>query len=159
MLRYLGLLIIVAIGNHFDQHDCQMIIPGHLFQSSCGSSDGKESACNAGDPGLICGSGSAPREGNGNTLQHSRLGNPMDRGIWWAIAHGLAESRTWLSNWHFLHTWLTRPSSIHFSFWGTEHHSLSICSKRYISNTGLTNHSIAWLVILPAIVTGFKMSA
>ena len=43
-------------------------------------SDSKESACNAGDPGSIPGSGRSPGEGNGNPLQHSFLGNPMDRG-------------------------------------------------------------------------------
>ena len=45
-----------------------------------GVSDGKESACNAGDPGLIPGLGRSPGEGNGNPLQHLCLGNPMDRG-------------------------------------------------------------------------------
>ena len=45
-----------------------------------GSSDGKESACNAGDPGSIPGSGRSPGEGNGNPLQYSCLENPMDRG-------------------------------------------------------------------------------
>ena len=44
----------------------------------CGS-DGKESACNVGHPGLIPGSGRSPREGNGNPLQYSCLGSPMDR--------------------------------------------------------------------------------
>ena len=46
-----------------------------------GESDGKESACNAGDPGWILGSGRSPGEGNSNPLQHSCLGNPMDRGV------------------------------------------------------------------------------
>ena len=40
---------------------------------------GKESACNAGDLGLIPGSGGSPGEGNDNLLHHSFLGNPMDR--------------------------------------------------------------------------------
>ena len=40
---------------------------------------GKESACNAGDPGLIPGLGRSPREGNSNPLQYSCLENPMDR--------------------------------------------------------------------------------
>ena len=44
------------------------------------SSIGKESACSAGDPGLIPGSGKSPGEGNGNLLPYSCLGNPMDRG-------------------------------------------------------------------------------
>ena len=45
-----------------------------------GSTDGKESACNAGDPGSIPGLGRSPGEGNGNPLQYSYLENPMDRG-------------------------------------------------------------------------------
>ena len=45
-----------------------------------GGSDGKMSACNAGDPGSIPGSGRSPGEGNGNPLQHSCLENPMDGG-------------------------------------------------------------------------------
>ena len=43
-------------------------------------SDGKESACNTGDPGLIPGSGRTPGEGNGTPLQYSCLENPVDRG-------------------------------------------------------------------------------
>ena len=50
-------------------------------------SAGKESACNAGDPGLIPESGRSPGEGNGNPLQYSRLENPVDRGAWQAIVH------------------------------------------------------------------------
>ena len=45
-----------------------------------GGSDGKASAYNVGDPGLIPGSGRSPGEGNGNPLQYSCLENPMDRG-------------------------------------------------------------------------------
>jgi len=52
------------------------------------SSFHKESICHAGDPGLSPGSGD-PGEGNGNPLQYSCLGNPMDRGAWWATLHGV----------------------------------------------------------------------
>ena len=52
-----------------------------------GGSDGRESACNAGDPGSIPGSGIFPGERNGNPLQYSCLGNPMDRGAWQATVH------------------------------------------------------------------------
>jgi len=45
-----------------------------------GGSDGQESACNAGDPGLILGLRRSPGEGNGNPLQYSGLENSMDRG-------------------------------------------------------------------------------
>jgi len=44
-----------------------------------------------GDTGLIPGSGKSPGERNGNPLQYSCLGNPTDRGAWWAIAHGIAK--------------------------------------------------------------------
>ena len=52
---------------------------------------GKESACNVRDLGSIPGLGRSPREGNGNPLQHSCLGNPMDRGDWQATVHGVAK--------------------------------------------------------------------
>ena len=54
----------------------------------------KASACNAGDLGLIPGSGRSPGEGYGNPLQYSCLENPMDGGAWWAAVHGVAESDT-----------------------------------------------------------------
>ena len=54
------------------------------------SSVSKESACNAGDPGLIPGSGRSPGEGNGNPFQYPCLENPMDRGAWKATVHGVA---------------------------------------------------------------------
>ena len=51
------------------------------------------SSANAGDMGLIPGSGRYPGKGNGNLLQYSCLGNPMDRGAWWAIVHGVTRVR------------------------------------------------------------------
>ena len=54
-----------------------------------GGSEVKASACNAGDLGLIPGSGRSPGEGNGNPLQYSCLENPMDGGAWWATVHGV----------------------------------------------------------------------
>ena len=53
-----------------------------------GGSDGKESACSAGDPSSIPGFRRSPGEGNGYLLQYSCLKNSMDRGAWWATAHG-----------------------------------------------------------------------
>ena len=53
-----------------------------------GDSVGKESACNAGDVGLISGFG----EGCANLLWYFCLENPMDRGAWWATVHGVAKS-------------------------------------------------------------------
>ena len=54
------------------------------------SSVSRESACKAGDLGLIPGSGRSSGEGNGNPLQYSCLENPMDGGIWQATVHGIA---------------------------------------------------------------------
>ena len=59
------------------------------MQGFPGDSDGKESACNAGDPGLVPGLGRAPGEGNSNPLQYSCLENPIDRGAWQATVHGV----------------------------------------------------------------------
>ena len=55
-----------------------------------GGSVVKNLPANAGDMGSIPGSGRSPGVGNGNTLQHSCLGNPMGRGAWWATVHGVA---------------------------------------------------------------------
>ena len=60
------------------------------------SSVSKESACDAGDSGLIPGLARFPGEGNGNPLQYSCLENPMDRGSWRATVHGLAGVRLYL---------------------------------------------------------------
>ena len=53
---------------------------------------------NAGDAGLIPGSGRSPGEGDGNPLQYSCLENPTDRGAWRATVHGMAKSQTQLSD-------------------------------------------------------------
>ena len=56
-----------------------------------------QTTSNAGDTGSIPGSGQSPGEGNGNPLQYSCQGNPMDRGVWSATVHRVAESWTQLS--------------------------------------------------------------
>ena len=71
-------------------HSCNGGIPG--------GSEGKESACNAGDLGSNPRSGRSPGEGNGYPLQYFGLDNSMDRGAWWVTVHGVAKSRTKLSN-------------------------------------------------------------
>ena len=48
---------------------------------------GKESACSAGDMGLIPEYGRSPGERNGNPLHYSCLGNPTDKEAWWDIVH------------------------------------------------------------------------
>ena len=51
-------------------------------------------SCSAGDPSLIPRSGRSPGEGNDYPPQYSCLEDPMDRGAWWAIIHGVAKSQT-----------------------------------------------------------------
>ena len=58
---------------------------------------GEESTRQAGDTALIPGLGRSPGEGNGNSLQYSCLGNPMDRGGWWATVCRVTKTETWLS--------------------------------------------------------------
>ena len=72
--------------------ELEMIILSEVIQ--IGGSDGKESACNAGDPGSISGLGRSPGEGNSSPLQYSCLENPTDRGAWWAAVHSVAQSQT-----------------------------------------------------------------
>ncbi|CAI9156274.1 unnamed protein product [Rangifer tarandus platyrhynchus] len=99
------------------QGDCSVFYPRQVFQffnlsvylSIClsvfylyiCSSDGKESACNAGDLGSIPGSGRSSGEGNGNPLQCSSLENSTDRGAWRATVCGVTKSRTRLSDSHY----------------------------------------------------------
>ena len=63
-----------------------------------GGSDGKESVCSVGDLGSISGLGWSPGEGNGYPQEYSCLGNPMDRGTWQVTVHGVAKSRTRVSD-------------------------------------------------------------
>ena len=75
---------------------------GSLSRGFPGGSDGKASASNVGDLGLIPPSGRSPGEGTGYPLQYSCLENSTDRGAWRAIVHGVTKSRTQLSNHHLL---------------------------------------------------------
>ena len=80
-----------------------------------GDSVSKESTCNAGDcnardSSLIPGSGRSPGEGNGNPLQYSCLGNPMDRGGWQATLHGVTKDLDMTDHTHTYHTCYRKPS-------------------------------------------------
>ena len=70
----------------------------HLVQGFPGGSAVKNPPVNAEDVGSIPGLGRSPGEGNGNPLQYSCLGNPMDRGDWWVTVQGVAKSQTRLSD-------------------------------------------------------------
>ena len=74
-----------------------------------GGSDGKELAWNAGDLGSIPGLGRSPGGRHGNPLQYSCLENPMDKGAWQAIVHGVAESR---------HNWGDWTHTVGNGWWG-----------------------------------------
>ena len=67
---------------------------GDLPSGFPGDSEGKASACNAGNPGSIPGLGRSPGQGNSNPLQYSCLESPMDGEAWWATVHGVAKSWT-----------------------------------------------------------------
>ena len=73
-------------------------LPIAVFMGFPGGADGKESACNAGDLGLIPGLRRAPGRGHGNPLQYSCLENPHGKGAWWATVHGVTKSWAWRSN-------------------------------------------------------------
>ena len=73
----------------------------HRCYSETPGSDGKESACNVGDPGSIPRLRRSPGEGTGNPLRYSCLENLTGRGAWRATVHGVAKSRTPLNDSHF----------------------------------------------------------
>ena len=78
--------------------DLFAVVVTWLYRCPSGSW-GNETICNAGDVGdtdLTPGLGRALGVGNGNPLWYSRLGNPMDRGAWWATVHGVTKGRTQL---------------------------------------------------------------
>ena len=87
-----------------------------------GGSVGKESTCNAGDLGLIPGLVRSPGEGHGNPLQYSCLGNPMDRGSWWATVHGggKVSNMTKQQLLHDRHRFGGPRSLVGYSPWGCE---------------------------------------
>jgi len=71
----------------------------------------KEFICNARDTGSIPGWGRYPGEGNGNPLQYFCIGNPMDRGTWWATVHGFARAAHDLATKHtHTHTHSLHPT-------------------------------------------------
>ena len=65
-----------------------------LYMGFLGDSVVKNPPANTGDAGLIPGLRRSPGEGNGNPLQYSCLGNPMDKGVWLITVHGVTKSQT-----------------------------------------------------------------
>ena len=72
--------------------------PSLSYHERPGGSDGKESACNAGDLGSVPGSGRSPGARRGNPPQYSCLENPTDRGTWWATVDGATVRHNWATN-------------------------------------------------------------
>ena len=71
-----------------------LIKEDHVSQVALAVKHPPASAGDVSAVGSIPGSGRSPAEGNGNPLQCSCLENPMDRGTWWAIVHGVPKSQT-----------------------------------------------------------------
>ena len=88
-------------GEDFIDRPLNVILWSKQKQGFPSGSEGKVSACNAGDQSLIPGSGRSPGEGNGSPLQYSCLENPIDRGAWQATDHRVAKSRTGLNDFTF----------------------------------------------------------
>ena len=95
-----------------------------------GSSAGKESTCNAGDPSSIPGSERSPGEWNGYPLHYSDLEDSLDRGTWQAIVPGVTKSRTQLSDFQFHFPAI--PTSGYLSkSWTRISYALSCSLQRY----------------------------
>ena len=87
MLKGLAQCLALSEGSLYGSAHCSVCHCRQNYHLACswvfpGGTDSKESACNAGDPGSIPGLEISLGEGNGNPLQYSCLGNPMDRGAW-----------------------------------------------------------------------------
>ena len=102
----------------------------------CGS-DGKESACNEGDLDSILGLGRSPGEESGNLFQYSCLENSMDRRAWQAIAHGVTNSWTWVTDSHAC-THILTNYSVQFS--SVAQSCPTLCDPMNRSTPGLPVH-------------------
>ena len=89
-------MCVISISNFNPQ--CFIYTYVYTYTHFPGGSAGKESACSAGDLGLISALGRSPGERNGNRVQYSCLENSMDRGAWRLSVQGVAKSWTGLSD-------------------------------------------------------------
>ena len=92
-------------------HLVEFRLPSFAFLNGSADKESTFNVENTGDMGSIPASVRSPGEGNGNPLQYSCLGNPMDRGTWGATAYGVTKSQTWLTT----HTLPYLPSFIQHS--------------------------------------------
>ena len=100
-------------------------------------SDGKESACNAGDPSSIPGSGRSPGEGNGKPLQYSCLENPINREAWWAIMHVVASSWTRLKQLS-MHKLALETMFLFITLYCQLHTNHQTCLESWLSSTWIS---------------------
>ena len=114
-----------------------------------GGTSGKESTANSGDTCSILGWGRSPREGNGNPLQYSCLGNPMDRGAWWATVHVVAKDRTWQSTPACMQKCLALRSRLHPNNVSIVHRSLCpVCHQLRNTATTFSHSTLNYLISL-----------
>ena len=107
---------------------------------------GKNPPANAGDAGFIPGLGRSPWGGNGNPLQYSCLGNPMDRGAWGVIVHGSTKSWTRLSDWLTYTERIWRDSTVVSIYILLMTKEVIYCLVLYLPLTSLfVNRSFAYL--------------
>ena len=92
-----SLIMLLSLLKSFSNSPLSIRCPSLVAQSVKNLPAMQETACNAGDPGSIPGSGRSPGEGNGDPIQYACLENPMDRGAWWAIGYGVTKNRSQLS--------------------------------------------------------------
>ena len=115
-----------------------------------GASPVRNLPVNAGDMGLMPGLGGSPGEGNGNPLQYSSLGNPMDRGGWWARVHEFAQSptghtdrTTTLLIWYLIHLFL---SFLKIQRWQKANDiSYAVVQAKENPSFGETSLAVQWL--------------
>ena len=88
----------INIEVYFESRSINREEKGYFLRGFPGESDGKESVCNAGDPGSIPGSGRSPGEGHGNPLQYSCLENSMDRGAWLQSMRSQRIEHNWVAS-------------------------------------------------------------
>ena len=134
---------------------CVFLAPLSNINRPYHSSVGKESDyCNAGEPGMIPGSGRSPGEENGNPLQYSFLENPMARGAWRATVHGVTESDMT----EYTHTHTTGWSSLS---WLIQRVNLR-CQKEHIREaqvvSGRPMYQRSWYVVISGMISWSQFS-
>ena len=117
-----------------------------------GDSHGKESSCNAQDPGLISGLETSSGEGNGYQLQYSYLENSMDKGDWWATVCGVAKSRIRLTFIHLFGAFGSGSQEESYNdsnIWHTSERKTSICC--ILSSDSLISYIVFQLLAIDVI--------